>query len=83
MLINGILEIVGVTQLNLCTNSDYSHRLLPLGEVDEADDAYSHNAAPNRWDGKLSVPLSVSKYEPVLLPTPAIPPSQSVQTIKG
>lgn len=39
------------------------------GWVDEADDVSSHNAAPNRWNGKLSMTLSISEHEPVLLPT--------------
>ena len=33
MLIIGILDIVGVIQLNLWTNLEHPHRLLPLGEV--------------------------------------------------
>lgn len=41
------------------------------GWGDEADDASSHYVAPDRWSGKLSVPLSVSELS-FRLPQPSL-----------
>lgn len=46
--------------------SGASAQAAATGWAGETDDSSSHNAAPGRWSGKLSMPLSVCDWEPVL-----------------